>query len=35
MDTGYKFNPFSPGTYTVVGLDQWGDVAVSHFEVYG
>jgi hypothetical protein len=35
QDTGYKFNAFPPGTYTVVGLDQWGDVAVSHFEVYG
>jgi hypothetical protein len=35
QDTGYKFNPFPPATYTVVGLDQWGDVAVLHFEVYG
>jgi hypothetical protein len=29
-----KFNPFPPGTYTVVALDQWGDVAVVHFEAY-
>ncbi len=29
-----KFNPFPPGTYSVVALDQWGDVAVLHFEVY-
>jgi len=34
QDNAYKFNPFPPGTYTVVALDQWGDVAVSHFEVY-
>lgn len=30
----YDFNPLAPGTYTVVALDQWGDVAVLHFEVY-
>ena len=34
QDGSYKFNPFPPGTYTVVAFDQWGDVAVSHFEVY-
>lgn len=34
QDTGFKFNPFPPGTYTVVALDQWGDVAVLYFEVY-
>lgn len=28
-----KFNPFPPGTYTVVALDQWGDVAVLQFVV--
>lgn len=30
-----KAIPFPLGTYTVVALDQWGDVAVAHFEVYG
>lgn len=30
----YDFNPFPPGTYTVVAFDQWGDVATLHFEVY-
>jgi hypothetical protein len=34
-ENAYKFNPFPPGTYTVVGLDQWGDAAILHFEVYG
>ena len=34
QDGSYKFNPFPPGTYTVVAFDQWGDIAVSHFEVY-
>ena len=33
QDTGYKFNPFPPATYTVVGLDQWGDVTVLQFAV--
>jgi hypothetical protein len=35
QDSSYEFSPFPPGTYTVVAFDQWGDVAVSHFEVYG
>jgi len=35
QDTDYKFNPFPPGTYTVVALDQWGDAAIAQFEVYG
>jgi hypothetical protein len=35
QDNAYKFNPFPPGTYTVVGLDQWGDVAILHFVVAG
>lgn len=34
QDKGYVFNPFPSGTYTVIALDQWGDVAVLHFEVY-
>ena len=34
QDKGYKFNPFPSGTYTVIAFDQWGDVAVAHFEVY-
>jgi len=33
QDTGYKFNPLPPATYTMVGLDQWGDVAVLRFSV--
>jgi hypothetical protein len=28
-----SFNPFPPGGYTVVALDQWGDVAVLQFTV--
>jgi hypothetical protein len=35
QDTGYKFNPFPPGTYTIVALDQWADAAIAQFEVYG
>ena len=35
QNDAYKFNPFPPGTYTVVGLDQWGDVAILHFVVAG
>jgi hypothetical protein len=31
--TGYKFNAFPPGTYSVVAVDQWGDVAVLQFVV--
>lgn len=30
-----KFNPFPAGIYTVVAVDEWGDVTVSHFEVFG
>jgi hypothetical protein len=33
QDTGYKFNPLPPATYTVVALDQWGSVAVLRFTV--
>jgi len=32
-DNAYKFNPFPPGTYTVVAVDQWGDAAVAQFTV--
>lgn len=28
-----QYHPFSPGSYTVVGLDPWGDVAILHFSV--
>jgi hypothetical protein len=27
--------PFSPGTYTVVAGDEWGQVAILHFIVAG
>ena len=26
-------NPFQPGNYTIVGGDEWGDVAIRHFVV--
>jgi hypothetical protein len=29
------FHEFAPGVYTVVGGDEWGDVAVVHFTVTG
>jgi hypothetical protein len=27
------YHPFSPGTYTVVAGDEWGDYAISHFVI--
>lgn len=30
---GQKFQPFTPGIYTVVGDDQWGHIAINHFTV--
>jgi hypothetical protein len=32
-DKGDVFRPFSPGIYTIEGLDLWGDAAVLHFQV--
>jgi hypothetical protein len=32
---GSTYTPFSPGTYTVLAGDQWGDVAILHFTVAG
>ena len=29
------FQPFSPGVYTIVGADEWGEYAILHFEVTG
>lgn len=33
LDCPLTFNPFPPGTYTVLAADEWGQVAVSHFTV--
>jgi hypothetical protein len=30
---GSTFNEFQPGVFTVVGGDEWGDVAIVHFSV--
>ncbi len=32
---GSTYSPFSPGTYTVLAGDEWGDVAILHFTVAG
>ena len=32
---GSTYTPFSPGTYTVLAGDQWGQVAILHFIVTG
>ena len=32
---GSTYTPFSPGTYTVLAGDEWGDVAILHFIVAG
>jgi hypothetical protein len=32
---GSTYTPFSPGTYTVLAGDEWGDVAILHFTVAG
>jgi hypothetical protein len=32
---GSTYTPFSPGTYTVLAGDQWGNVAILHFVVAG
>lgn len=32
-DFQFIFNQFSPGTYTVVGADEWGGLAILHFHV--
>jgi hypothetical protein len=32
---GSTYTPFSPGIYTVLAGDQWGDVAILHFIVAG
>ena len=32
-DSSPKFTYFSPGVYTVVGGDEWGDLALVHFTV--
>jgi hypothetical protein len=32
-DKGDVFRPFSPGIYTIEGLDLWGEVAILHFRV--
>ena len=32
---GSTFTPFSPGTYTVLAGDEWGEVAILHFTVAG
>jgi hypothetical protein len=35
MVNGFQviFNQFSPGTYTVVGADEWGGLVILHFHV--
>jgi hypothetical protein len=33
--TSSAFHQFAPGVYTVVGGDEWGDIAVVHFTVSG
>jgi len=32
---GGSYTPFSPGIYTVLAGDEWGDVAILHFTVAG
>ncbi len=31
--SGQVFRPFSPGTYTIEGLDFWGQATILHFQV--
>jgi len=35
FEGGSTYTPFSPGTYTVLAGDEWGDVAILHFTVAG
>jgi hypothetical protein len=30
---GQQFQNFKPGTYTIVGGDEWGNIAIKHFVV--
>lgn len=30
---GQKFQPLTPGVYTIVGDDEWGHVSINHFTV--
>lgn len=32
-DNNNKFHPFNGGTYTIVGGDEWGHLAIQHFVV--